>query len=260
MVCVAAPSLRHRLVWQPLGSGAVSQGSSPWAARLARFPDHLSPMPCLHGQRDSPAMASIGTPLLWTLFTVFVLIALAIDFIALNRQGSHAVSMREATIWSLIWVAVSFLFVGWMWWYLGGTGADPVSRNLANAKALEFITGYLVEKALAVDNIFVFLMIFTYFAVPAPFQKRALMIGILSALVLRAVMILAGAWLIVRFHWLMYVFGAFLLFTGVKMWRAAGQEPDLGNNPALRWVNKRMKVSPDYDGEKFFTTAHGVRM
>jgi len=205
-------------------------------------------------------MASIGTPLLWTLFTVFVLIALAIDFIALNRQGSHAVSMREATIWSLIWVAVSFLFVGWMWWYLGGTGSDPVSRNLANAKALEFITGYLVEKALAVDNIFVFLMIFTYFAVPAPFQKRALMIGILSALVLRAVMILVGAWLIVRFHWLMYVFGVFLMFTGFKMWRAAGQEPDLGNNPALRWINKRFKISAEYDGEKFFTRANGIKM
>ncbi|MDX3894612.1 TerC family protein [Pusillimonas sp.] len=205
-------------------------------------------------------MTSIATPLMWTLFTAFVLIALAIDFLALNRQGSHTVSMREATIWSLIWVAVSFLFVGWLWWYLGGTGVDPALRELADAKALEFVTGYLVEKALAVDNIFVFLMIFTYFAVPAPFQKRALMIGILSALVLRAVMILIGAWLIVRFHWLMYVFGAFLLFTGVKMWRAAGQEPDLGNNPALRWVNKRMKVSPDYDGENFFTTAHGVRM
>ncbi len=205
-------------------------------------------------------MASIGTPLLWTLFTVFVLIALAIDFIALNRQGSHAVSMREATVWSLIWVAVSFLFVGWMWWYLGGTGADPISRNLANAKALEFVTGYLVEKALAVDNIFVFLMIFTYFAVPAPFQKRALMIGILSALVLRAVMILVGAWLIVRFHWLMYVFGVFLVFTGFKMWRAAGQEPDLGNNPALRWINKRFKISAEYDGEKFFTWANGTKM
>lgn len=205
-------------------------------------------------------MTSIGTPLLWTLFTAFVLIALAIDFLALNRQGSHTVTMREATIWSLIWVAVSFLFAGWMWWYLGGTGPDAISRDLADAKVLEFITGYLVEKALAVDNIFVFLMIFSYFAVPAPFQKRALMIGILSALVLRAIMILAGAWLIVRFHWLMYVFGAFLLFTGVKMWRAAGHEPDLGNNPALRWINKRMKLSPDYDGEKFFTIANGVKM
>lgn len=205
-------------------------------------------------------MISIGTPLLWTLFIVFVAIALAVDFLALNRQGSHTVSIREATIWSLIWVAVSFLFVGWLWWYLGGTGQDAASQELANAKALEFVTGYLVEKALAVDNIFVFLMLFTYFAVPAAFQKRVLMIGILGALVLRAIMILIGAWLIAQFHWVMYVFGAFLLFTGIKMWWAAGQEPDLDNNPALRWINKHMKISPNYDGEKFFTMVNGLKM
>ncbi|MGV3653669.1 MAG: TerC family protein [Noviherbaspirillum sp.] len=205
-------------------------------------------------------MISIGTPLLWTLFAVFVLIALAIDFLALNRQGSHTVSIREAAIWTMVWVAVSFLFVGWLWWYLGGTGLDPVARDLADAKALEFITGYLVEKALAVDNIFVFLMIFTYFAVPSAFQKRVLMIGILGALGLRAIMILIGAWLISQFHWIMYVFGAFLLFTGIKMWWAAGQEPDLGTNPALRWINKHMTLSPHYDGEKLFTIVNGVKM
>jgi len=205
-------------------------------------------------------MISIGTPLLWTLFVLFVFIALAIDFLALNRQGSHVVTMREAAIWSIVWVAVSFLFVGWLWWYLGGTGSDPNARDLADAKALEFITGYLVEKALAVDNIFVFLMIFTYFAVPSAFQKRVLMIGILGALVLRAAMILIGAWLISQFHWVMYVFGAFLLFTGIKMWWAAGQEPDLGNNPALRWINRHMKLAPGYDGEKFFTVVKGVKM
>lgn len=205
-------------------------------------------------------MISIGTPLLWTLFAVFVLIALTIDFLALNRRGSHTVSMREATIWSMIWVGVSFLFVGWLWWYLGGTSPDPVSREVADTKALEFITGYLVEKALAIDNIFVFLMIFTYFAVPAAFQKRVLMIGILGALVLRAAMILMGAWLITQFHWVMYVFGAFLVFTGIKMWWAAGQKPDLGNNPALRWINRHMKLSSNYDGEKFFTIENGVKM
>ena len=205
-------------------------------------------------------MISIGTPLLWTLFIAFVLVALAIDFFALNRQGSHTVSMREATIWSMIWVAVSFLFVGWLWWYLGGTGADAAARELADAKALEFVTGYLVEKALAVDNIFVFLMIFTYFAVPPAYQKRVLMIGILGALVLRALMILIGAWLIAQFHWILYVFGAFLVFTGIKMWWAAGQEPDLGNNPALRWIERHMKLAPGYDGEKFFTIIDGVKM
>jgi len=205
-------------------------------------------------------MISIGTPLLWSFFAVFVLVALAIDFLALNRQGAHTVSIREATIWSLIWVAVSFVFMGWLWWYLGGTGDDPAARTLADAKALEFVTGYLIEKALAVDNIFVFLMLFTYFAVPAQFQKRVLMIGILGALVLRAVMILIGAWLITQFHWVMYVFGAFLLFTGIKMWFAAGQEPDLESNPALNWINRRFKISPNYDGEKFFTVVNGVKM
>ena len=103
-------------------------------------------------------------------------------------------------------------------------------------------------------------MLFTYFAVPAEFQKRVLMIGILGALVLRAVMIMIGAWLITQFHWVMYVFGAFLLFTGVKMWWAAGQEPDLDNNPALKWINRHMKISPTFDGEKFFTVHNGVKM
>ncbi|MFA7505483.1 MAG: TerC family protein [Burkholderiaceae bacterium] len=205
-------------------------------------------------------MFSVGTPLLWSLFTLFVIAALAVDFLVLNRRGTRAVSIREATIWSLVWVAVSFAFVGWLWWYLGGTSTDPAVRELADTKALEFITGYLVEKALAVDNIFVFLMLFTYFAVPAEFQRRVLMIGIIGAVVLRAVMILAGAWLISQFHWIMYVFGAFLVFTGIKMWWAAGQEPDLDANPALRWVKRRMKIAPDYDGERFFTMVDGVRM
>lgn len=201
-------------------------------------------------------MTNIGTPMLWTLFTAFVLIALLIDFFAMNKQGAHKVSIREACIWSAIWVAVSFVFVGWLWWYLGG----PQGTAVADAKALEFVTGYLVEKALAVDNIFVFLMLFTYFAVPPEFQKRVLMFGILGALVLRAAMILIGAWLIAQFHWVLYLFGAFLVVTGLKMWWAAGQEPDLDNNPALNWVRRHMTISPVYDGEKFFTVDHGVRM
>jgi len=205
-------------------------------------------------------MMTVGTPLMWTLFALFVLAALALDFFALNRQGTHKVSIREATIWSLAWVVVSFVFVGWLWWYLGGLGDDPAARDLADTKAVEFITGYVIEKALAVDNIFVFLMLFTYFAVPAEFQKRVLMIGVLGALVLRAVMILIGAWLIVRFHWILYVFGAFLVFTGIKMWWAAGKEPDLDANPALKWIRRRVRIAPGYDGEKFLTVVDGVRM
>ena len=205
-------------------------------------------------------MQSIGSPLMWSLFAAFVLVALLVDFFAMSKQGAHRVSTREAAIWSLVWVGVSFVFMGWLWWYLGGTGTDAAAREVANAKSLEFLTGYLIEKALAVDNIFVFLMLFTYFAVPAEFQKRVLMIGILGALVLRAVMILVGAWLIAQFHWILYLFGAFLLFTGIKMWWAAGQEPDLDNNPALKWVRSKFKIAPGYDGEKFFTVVGGVKM
>lgn len=201
-----------------------------------------------------------GTPTMWSLFAAFVFVALCIDFFALNRQGAHRVTMKEATIWTLIWVAVSFLFVAWMWWYLGGVSGDLGQQAVANAKSLEFVTGYLVEKALAVDNIFVFLLLFTYFAVPPEFQKRVLMMGILGALLLRAIMIFIGAWAISRFHWILYFFGVFLVLTGIKMWWAAGQEPDLETNPALKWVRKHMRIAPDYDGERLTTLVDGVRM
>ena len=115
-------------------------------------------------------MTGTGTPLMWTLFAAFVLVALLVDFFAMEKQGAHKVTMKEAAVWSLVWVAVSFVFVGWLWWHLGGLDGSPI----ANAKALEFITGYRIEKALAVDNIFVFLMVFTYFGVPAEFQKLSL--------------------------------------------------------------------------------------
>lgn len=197
---------------------------------------------------------------MWSLFAAFVIVALCIDFFALHRQGAHRVTIKEAAIWSLVWVAVSFVFMGCMWWYLGGTSGEPAQVAIANDKALEFITGYLVEKALAVDNLFVFLMLFTYFAVPPEFQKRVLMVGIMGALVLRAIMIFIGAWAISRFDWILYFFGVFLIYTGIKMWWAAGQEPDLESNPALQWVRKRIRIAPNYDGERLFTVVDGVRM
>jgi tellurite resistance protein TerC len=131
---------------------------------------------------------------------------------------------------------------------------------LANEKSMEFLTGYLIEKSLAVDNIFVFLMIFTYFAVPPEFHKRVLMIGIIGAIVLRTVMILVGAWLIQQFHWVLYLFGAFLVLTGIKMGWAAGQEPDLEGNPALKLLRRLMPVSKGFHGEKFFTVENGRRI
>lgn len=203
---------------------------------------------------------SSGNAVMWSLFAAFVLVSLFVDFAALNKQGTHKVTLREAALWSVLWVAVSFAFLGWLWWYLGGTSADASTSAAAGDKALEFVTGYLIEKALAVDNIFVFLMLFTYFGVPPEFQKRALMIGVLGALVLRAVMIVVGAWAIHRFDWVLYVFGAFLVFTAVKMWWAAGQEPDLESNPALRWLRRHVRVAPHFDGERLTTLVDGVRV
>ncbi|SEL28383.1 tellurite resistance protein TerC [Roseateles sp. YR242] len=202
-------------------------------------------------------MSTIVPSWLWAVFVGIVVLALILDFVVLRKQGDHEVSVKEAINWSAVWVALSLAFAGLLWWSVrDGTG----SVELANTKALEFITGYLIEKSLAVDNIFVFLMIFTYFAVPSAYQKRVLMLGIIGAIVLRTVMILVGGWLIAQFHWVLYLFGAFLLITGIKMWWAAGQEPDLESNPALKLLRKVLPVSQKFDGEKFFTIENGKRL
>ena len=202
-------------------------------------------------------METVAPLWLWLTFGVIVLTSLFIDFVVLKKQGAHDIGVKEALNWSIIWIALSFVFNGLFWWAVkDSTG----STELANTKSLEFLTGYLIEKSLAVDNIFVFLMIFTYFAVPSPFQKRVLMIGIVGAIVLRTVMILAGGWLMAEFHWVLYVFGAFLVLTGIKMWWAAGKEPDLNTNPALKLLRKYMQISKNYDGEKFWTIENGKKI
>ena len=201
-------------------------------------------------------MHTLAPMWLWSVFIVFVLLALFVDFVVLKKQGAHEVTVPEAVRWSVIWVALSFAFNGLLWWAF----MQEQGTAVANTKALEFLTGYLIEKSLAVDNIFVFLMIFTYFSVPAAYQKRVLMIGIIGAIVLRTVMILVGGWLISQFHWILYVFGAFLVLTGVKMWWAADKEPDLEDNPALKILRKFMPVSKQFDGENFWTVQNGVRI
>jgi len=201
-------------------------------------------------------MDTIAPAWLWAVFVISVLVALFVDFVVLRKQGAHTVSVKEALNWSLIWVALSFLFNGLFWWAV----KQDHGVAMANTKAMEFLTGYLIEKSLAVDNIFVFLMIFTFFAVPPAYQKRVLMIGIIGAIVLRTVMILVGSWLIAHFHWVLYVFGAFLILTGIKMWWAAGQEPDLESNPALKLLRRVLPVSKNFDGERFFTVENGKRI
>ncbi|AOF85486.1 inner membrane protein alx [Hydrogenophaga sp. RAC07] len=202
-------------------------------------------------------MESIAPLWLWVVFVVFVVAALFVDFVVLKKQGAQEVSVKQAVNWSLVWVGLSFVFNVLFWFAIRDTTG---SSAIANEKSLEFLTGYLIEKSLAVDNIFVFLLIFTYFAVPAAYQKRVLMIGIVGAIVLRTVMILVGGWLISEFHWILYVFGAFLVLTGVKMWWAAGQEPSLDDNPALKLLRKVLPVSKNFDGEKFWTVENGKRI
>lgn len=202
-------------------------------------------------------METVAPLWLWVTFVAIVLVSLFVDFVVLKKQGAHDIGVKEALNWSMIWIALSFLFNGLFWFAIrDATG----SVAIANTKSLEFLTGYLIEKSLAVDNIFVFLMIFTYFAVPSHFQKRVLMIGIIGAIVLRTIMILVGGWLLSEFHWVLYVFGAFLILTGVKMWWAAGQEPDLEDNPALKLLRKVLPVSKNYDGEKFWTLQNGQKI
>ncbi|MBP7982034.1 MAG: hypothetical protein KAY90_03475, partial [Arenimonas sp.] len=157
-------------------------------------------------------MISIATPMMWAVFTVFVILALLVDLLMLKSSGPHKVTTREALLWSLCWIGLAAVFNYALWWYLNYTGNPDADRI-----GMEFLTGYLVEKALAVDNIFVFLMIFSYFAVPQESQQRVLIYGVLGAIVLRAIMIFVGAALIQQFHWILYIFGLFLLATGIKM-------------------------------------------
>ncbi|HYC42604.1 MAG TPA: TerC family protein [Noviherbaspirillum sp.] len=198
---------------------------------------------------------SIGTWWMWAGFFAFVLLMIAADLLLLGGKTAHKVSFREAAGWSITWVIVALLFNGALWWYLDGSAG----REIANEKSLEFLTGYVIEKSLAVDNIFVWLVIFGYFAVPAEYQRRVLLYGVIGAIVMRTVMVLAGAWLISEFHWILYVFGFFLLVTGVKMLIYADKKPDLEANPALRWIRGHMKVTDRYHGESFFTWQNGVR-
>jgi len=198
---------------------------------------------------------TIASGPMWAGFVGFVLLMLALDLFVFGGNKAHKVGVKEAGLWSLAWVSMALLFNGGLWWYLKTTaGAD-----VADQKALEFLSGYLIEKALSVDNIFVFLMIFSYFAVPAEMQRRVLLYGVIGAIVMRAVMILLGAWMIAQFSWILYVFGAFLVFTGIKMLIFADKESDLGDNPLLRWLRGHMKISDNYDGENFTTRINGVR-
>jgi tellurite resistance protein TerC len=198
---------------------------------------------------------TIASGPMWAGFVGFVLVMLALDLFVFGGNKAHKVGVKEAGLWSVAWVTMALLFNGGLWWYLKTTaGAD-----VADQKALEFLSGYLIEKALSVDNIFVFLMIFTAFQVPQQYQRRVLVYGVLGAIVMRAVMIGAGAWVVSEFSWVLYVFGAFLLLTGMRMLVAADKEPDVQNSPVMRFARRHLRVADGDHGEKFVVVANGVR-
>ncbi|EIU1696932.1 TerC family protein [Salmonella enterica] len=199
-------------------------------------------------------MNTVGTPLLWGGFAVVVVIMLSIDLLLQGRRGAHAMSMKQAAGWSILWVTLSLLFNAAFWWYL----AETQGREVADPQALAFLTGYLIEKSLAVDNVFVWLMLFSYFSVPPALQRRVLVYGVLGAIVLRTIMIFAGTWLITQFEWLLYMFGAFLLFTGVKMALAKEDESGIGEKPMVRWLRGHLRMTDTIENEHFFVRKNGL--
>ncbi|MBP6654467.1 MAG: TerC family protein [Propionivibrio sp.] len=191
---------------------------------------------------------------MWAGFIAFVIAMLALDLFVFGGKKAHRVAVKEALAWVIAWVCLALAFAGLLWWYLNDTQGAVVAQR----KTLEFLAGYLIEQSLSIDNMFVFVMIFGYFAVPPELQRRVLLYGVLGAVVMRASMILAGVWLVSQFAWILYVFGAFLVFTGIKMLVFAESEPDLEQNPLLRWLRGHLRITNDFKGELFFVRQNGV--
>ncbi len=184
---------------------------------------------------------------LWVWFALLgiVLVMLAVDLFM--HRDAHVISVKEAAVWSVIWVAVASIVGGLIWWYFG------------SEFGMQYFAGYLIEKSLAVDNVFVWAMIFSYFAVPRQYQHRVLFYGVLGALVFRAIFILAGSALIASAAWVLYIFGAFLVFTGIKMMIQRNEHFDVAESKTLKLFKKFVRTSDDYDGQKFFTRRNGIR-
>ncbi|HWQ14816.1 MAG TPA: TerC family protein [Roseiflexaceae bacterium] len=194
---------------------------------------------------------------LWVGFNLFVLAMLALDLGVFHRHA-HEVSVREATVWSVVWIALALSFNGLI--FLFWDRMMPGSEYSAREAGLAFLTGYLIEKSLSVDNIFVFVLIFSYFAVPAKYQHRVLFWGIIGALLMRGAMIGAGAVLIKQFHWIIWIFGAFLIVTGVRMAFHRQEEIHPEDNPLIRLFRRLVPVTKTYEGQKFFVRRGGVLM
>ena len=203
---------------------------------------------------------SIGSPTLYTIFFSIVAILLLVDFFTFKTPlNGESVSMRQAGIWSAIWVGVSALFAAGLWWYL----QQNFGISLANQKVTEFVTGYLLEKSLAIDNVFVWLMIFAAFAVSPAMQRKILLYGVIGAIVMRTVMIFAGAWLVSEFSWILYLFGAFLLYTGFKMWQNHDVQEDPKQSGIYRFLQKHLRLTDEthdaFGQEQFVLIKNGIK-
>ena len=192
--------------------------------------------------------ADISVPVWgWGALVAFIALLLVIDLVVFHKEA-HDVATREAAIESAVWISIGLAFTFVVWWAFGGTAGT------------EYISGYLIEKSLSIDNVFVWALIFTYFKVPGKYQHRVLFWGIFGALVLRAVFIFAGVALIEKFDWVLYIFGAFLLYTAVKLVVEAEEELDPASGRFMRLINRLVPSSPDFDGQKLFTRHNGVRV
>jgi tellurite resistance protein TerC len=188
---------------------------------------------------------SIGTPIFWASFIAVVLFLLSID-LGVFQRNAHEVSVREATCWSIVWVVLSLSFGIWVY------------HTFGKQYGLEFLTGYLIEYSLSVDNIFVFILIFSYFGVPAKLHHRVLFWGILGALLMRAAFIVAGAALISAFHWVIYIFGAFLVYTGAKILKQGDTEVEPARNPVVKLFKRFIPMASGYESERFFVKHKGM--
>ena len=199
-------------------------------------------------------MESIGNLWLYLVFFGIVIIMLLIDFLGFKQKQGQQVAIKTAAYWSIAWVTVAMLFAGGLWLYLQQT----VGVTIANQKTMEYIAGYLLEKSLAIDNVFVWLMIFAAFAIPPALQRKILLYGVLGAIVLRTIFIFIGAWFVQEFSWILYLFGAFLVYTGFKFLKGQDDEPDIENMALLKWLRKHLRITPQLQGDKFFVRQNGV--
>ncbi len=200
-------------------------------------------------------METIGTLWLYLIFFAIVAVMLVIDFVGFKHQHGQEVKVRTAAYWSIAWVSVATLFGGGLWLYLEQTAGAAI----ANTKVMEYFAGYLLEKSLAIDNVFVWLMIFAAFAIPPALQRKLLLYGVLGAIVLRTIFIFIGAWFVQKFSWILYLFGAFLVYTGFKFLRGQHEEDsNIEDMAILKWLRKHMRITPQLQGDKFFVRQNGL--